>query len=79
MEMDEMHQSMTGFISIILLLLGSILMLAIGLGLISSNYVLVAVLVCFISSVLFIDGVLKKLFMKSNQVPAVKGIKKAPI
>ena len=57
-----MHQSKTGFISIILLLLGSVSILAMGFGLISSNYVLVAVLVCFIASVLFIERVLKKLF-----------------
>jgi hypothetical protein len=56
-----MHQSKTDFISIILLLLGSILMLAMGFGLISSNYVFVAVLVYFILSVLFIERVLKKL------------------
>lgn len=31
-------------------------------ALISSNYVLVAVLVCFIASVLFIDRILKKQF-----------------
>ena len=57
-----MYQSKIGFISVILLLLGSILLLAMGLGLISSHYVLVVVLVCFIFSVLFIERVLKKLF-----------------
>ncbi len=56
-----MYQSKIGFISVILLLLGSIL-LAMGLSLISSHYVLVVVLVCFIFSVLFIERVLKKLF-----------------
>ena len=46
-----MHRSAIGLISIILLLIGSISLLAMGLDLISSSYVLVAVLVCFINSV----------------------------
>ena len=57
-----MHQSKIGFMSVIPLLLGIILMLAMGLGLISSHYVLVVVLACFIFSVLFIERTLKKLF-----------------
>lgn len=57
-----MHQSKKGLISGIPLLLGIILLLAMGLGLISSHYVLVVVLVSFIFSVLFIERVLKKLF-----------------
>ena len=62
MEVAEVHQSKKGFISGIPLLLGIILLLGMGLGLISSHYVLVVVLVCFIFSVLFIERVLKKLF-----------------
>jgi hypothetical protein len=62
MKVAEMHHSKKGLISGIPLLLGIILMLAMGLGLISSHYVLVVVLVCFIFSVLFIERVLKKLF-----------------
>ncbi len=57
-----MYQSKIGFISVILLLLGCILLLAMGIGFISSHYVLVVVLVCFIFSVSFIERVLKKLF-----------------
>ncbi len=57
-----MHQSKIGIVSVIPLLLGIILLLAMGLGLISSHYVLVIVLVCFIFSVLFIERTLKKLF-----------------
>ena len=57
-----MHQSKIGFVSVIPLLLGIILLLAMGLGLISSHYVLVVVLVSFIFSVLFIERTLKKLF-----------------
>ena len=57
-----MRQSTTDLISLILLSLGSILMLAMGLDLISFNYILIAVLAYFLVSVLFIDRVLKKLF-----------------
>jgi hypothetical protein len=57
-----MHHSKKGLISGIPLLLGILLMLAMGLGLISSHYVLIVVLLCFIFSVLFIERVLKKLF-----------------
>ena len=54
-----MSQQKISFISIILLLLGSILMLVLGFGLISSKLAIVAGVVCFITSV-FIDGIFKK-------------------
>ena len=57
-----MQEQTTSIISLILLLLVSILMLAIGLGLLSSKYVFAAGLLYFILAVLFIDGTLKKLF-----------------
>ena len=57
-----MHRSTIGLISIILLLIGSLSLVAMRLGLISSDYVIVAVLICFIASVLFIERVLKKQF-----------------
>ncbi len=56
-----MHQSTTGFISIILLLLGAVLMLARGFGLILSKYAFFAGVGCVIISV-FIDVILKKQF-----------------
>ena len=56
-----MHQQTTSFISIILLLLGSILLLTAGLGFISSKLVIAAGVVCFIIFV-FIDVILKKQF-----------------
>ena len=43
-----MQEQTTSIISIILLLVGSILMLTMGFGLISSQYVFVAGIVCFI-------------------------------
>jgi len=46
-------------ISIILILLGSILMLAAGLGFTSSNNAIFAGVVCFIVST-FIEGIFKK-------------------
>jgi len=61
MEMDEMHRSTTGFISIILLLLGSMLMLIKGFGFISSKYAIVAGVLCFIISV-FIEILLNNQF-----------------
>ena len=54
-----MRQSTTGFISIILLLLGAVLMLARGFGLILSKYAFFAGVGCVITSV-FIDVILKK-------------------
>ena len=57
-----MQEQTTNTISIILLLLGSILTLAIGFGLISSKYLFVAGIVYFVLFVLFIEGISKKLF-----------------
>jgi hypothetical protein len=57
-----MQEQTTNTISIILILLGSILMLAIGFGLISFKYLFVAGIVYFILFVLFIEGISKKLF-----------------
>jgi len=57
--MAEMSQQTISFISIILLLLGSILMLVLGFGLISSKLAIVAGVVCFIASVS-----VEKIFMK---------------
>ena len=54
-----MSQQTISFISIILLLLGSILMLVLGFGYISSKLAIVAGVVCLIISV-FIDVILKK-------------------
>jgi len=54
-----MSQQTISFISIILLLLGSILMLVLGFGLISSKLAIVAGVVCFIASVS-----VEKIFMK---------------
>ena len=58
-----MHRSTTGFISIILLLLGSMLMLMLikGFGFISSKYAIVAGVLCFIISV-FIEILLNNQF-----------------
>ncbi len=56
-----MRQSMTGFISRILLLLGAVLMLARGFGLILSKYAFFAGVGCVIISVL-IDVILKTQF-----------------
>jgi len=56
-----MHQSTTGFISIILLLIGSMLMLIKGFDFISSKYAIVAGVLCFIISV-FIDVLLNNHF-----------------
>ena len=56
-----MHRSTTGFISIILLLLGSMLMLIKGFGFISSKYAIVAGVLCFIISV-FIEILLNNQF-----------------
>ncbi len=62
-----MHRSTTGFISIILLLLGSMLMLIKGFGFISSKYAIVAGVVCFIVS-MFLEGIFKKIIgVKSEQ------------
>ena len=57
-----MQEQTKNTISIILLLLGSILALAIGFGLIASKYLFVAGIVYFILFVLFIEGISKKLF-----------------
>ena len=57
-----MQEQTTSIISIILLLLGSVLMLVIGFGYISSKYVFVAGAIYFLLSVLFIGGILKKVF-----------------
>ena len=54
-----MHEQAISAIPIILMLLGSILMLAAGLGFISSNNAIFAGVVCFIVSA-FIEGILKK-------------------
>jgi hypothetical protein len=59
MEMAEMHEQMISAIPIILMLLGSILMLAAGFGFISSNNAIFAGVVCFIVSA-FIEGIFKK-------------------
>jgi len=59
MEMAEMHEQAISAIPIILMLLGSILMLAAGLGFISSNNAIFAGVVCFIVSA-FIEGILRK-------------------
>jgi hypothetical protein len=57
----NVRQSTTGFISIILLLLGAVLMLARGFGFILSKYAFFAGLGCVIISA-FIDVILKKQF-----------------
>ena len=58
-----MQEQTTSIISIILLLMGSILMLTVGFGLISSKYVIVAGVVCFLIYVLVnLSGISKKLF-----------------
>jgi len=59
MEMAEMHEQAISAIPIILMLLGSILMLAAGLGFISSNNAIFAGVTCFIASA-FIEGIFKK-------------------
>jgi uncharacterized membrane protein len=59
MEMAEMREQVISAIPIILLLLGSILMLAAGLGFISSNNAIFAGVVCFIVCA-FIEGIFKK-------------------
>ena len=56
-----MHQSKIGFISVILLLLGSVLMLARGFGLTLSKYAFFAGVGCVIISA-FIDIILKTRF-----------------
>jgi len=61
MEVDEMHRVTTGFVSTILLLLGSVLMLAKGFGLLLSKYAFFAGVGCVIISV-FIEVILKKQF-----------------
>lgn len=57
-----MQEQTTSFISIILLLLVSILVLTIGLGFLPSEYYFVAGIIYFMLAVLFIEGKLKKLF-----------------
>jgi uncharacterized membrane protein len=59
MEMAKMREQMISAIPIILLLLGSILMLAVGLGFISSNNAIFAGVACFIVCA-FIEGIFKK-------------------
>jgi hypothetical protein len=59
MEMAKMREQMISAIPIILLLLGSMLMLAAGLGFISSNNAIFAGVVCFIVCA-FIEGIFKK-------------------
>ncbi len=54
-----MHQSTIGVTSIILLLLGSIFMLAAGFGLISFKYAIFAGIVCFMVFV-FIEVISRK-------------------
>lgn len=54
-----MYEYTIDIISIILLLLGSISMLVIGFGFISSKYIFVVGVVCFITPV-FIDRIFKK-------------------
>ena len=61
MEVTEMKEQTTSIISIILLLLGSILFLVIGFGLISSQYVFAAAVLCFIISA-FINIIMQKQF-----------------
>ena len=66
-ETAEMSKQTISAISIILLLLGSILLLATGSGLISSKYPIVAGLVCLIAFV-FIEVISqKKIGVKSYQ------------
>lgn len=59
MEMAEMNGQTISAIPIILMLLGSILMLAAGFGFISSNNAIFAGVACFIVSV-FIERIFKK-------------------
>jgi len=59
MEMAKMREQMISAIPIILLLLGSMLMLAAGLGFISSNNAIFAGVLCFIVCA-FIEGIFKK-------------------
>jgi hypothetical protein len=57
-----MQKQTISFISTVLLLLVSILMLAIGLRFLPSKYLFIAGLIYLILAVLFVDGILKKLF-----------------
>ena len=61
MKVLKMFQKTISFISIIILLIGSLLMLAGGLGFISSHIVIFAGVGCVIISA-FIDIILKKQF-----------------
>ncbi len=58
-EITGMSEQTKGAISIIPLLLGSILLMAVGFGFISSNNVLLVGILCFIVSAL-IGGIFKK-------------------
>ena len=59
-EVGKISKQTISLISIILLLLASIFMLIIGFGIMSSKYLAVTAIVCFIAS-LFIEPILKKL------------------
>ena len=57
-----MKEQTTNIISATLLSLVSILMIAVGLGFLASKYYFVVGIIYFILAVLFIEGILKKLF-----------------